>query len=63
VFGLIINLEKCVFAVDSFEFFGHVVSAQGARPITSYMEAVEQRLPPTTIRELQVFMGLVNFYM
>ncbi len=27
LFGLVINLEKCIFAVDSFEFLGHVVSA------------------------------------
>jgi hypothetical protein len=61
-FSLVINLEKCVFALDSFEFLGHVVSAQWARPITSYVEAVEKRPPTTTIRELQVFLGLVNFY-
>jgi hypothetical protein len=61
-FGLVINLEKCVFAVDSFEFLGHVVSSQGAKPVTSYVEAVERRPPPTTIKELQVFLGLVNFY-
>ena len=36
-FGLVINLEKCVFAVASFEFLGHVVSAEGAKPITSYV--------------------------
>ncbi len=61
-FGLVINLEKCVFAVASFEFLGHVVSAQGARPNTSYVEAVEKRPPPSTIKELQVFLGMVNFY-
>jgi hypothetical protein len=62
-FGLVINLEKCVFAVAYFKFLGHVVSAQGARLVTSYMEAVERRPPPpTTIKELQVFLGLVNFY-
>jgi hypothetical protein len=61
-FGLVINLDKCVFAVDSFEFLGHVVSSQGARPIKSYVEAVEQRPPPRTVKELQVFLGLVNFY-
>jgi hypothetical protein len=46
-FGLVINLEKCVFVVASFEFLGHVVSAQGARPITSYVEAVKRRPHPT----------------
>jgi hypothetical protein len=54
-FGLVINLEKCVFAVDSFGFLSHVMLAQGARPITSYMEAVEKRPPPTTIMELKFF--------
>jgi hypothetical protein len=61
-FGLVINLDKCVFAVDSFEFLGHVVSSQRARPIKSYVEAVEKRPLPRTVKELQVFLGLVNFY-
>jgi hypothetical protein len=61
-FSLVINMEKCVFAVDSLEFLDHVVSAQGARAIISYVKAVEKKPPPTTIRELQVFLGLGNFY-
>ncbi len=61
-FGLVINLEKCVFAVESFEFLGNLVSAEGAKPLSSYVEAVDKRSPPTTIKELQVFLGLVNFY-
>ncbi len=61
-FGLVINLEKCVFAVESFEFLGHLVSAEGAKPLSSYVEAVDKRPPPTTIKELQNFLGLVNFY-
>jgi hypothetical protein len=61
-FGLVINLAKCFSAVDSFEFLGHLVPAQGARPVTSYVEAVEKRSSLTTIKEIQVFLGLVNFY-
>ncbi len=61
-FGLVINLEKCVFAVEAFEFLGHLVSAKGTRPLTSYVEAVEKRPPPSTVKELQVFLGLINFY-
>jgi cleavage and polyadenylation specificity factor subunit 1 len=48
--------------VASVEFLGHVVLAQGARPITSYVEAVERRPCPTAIKKLQDFLGLVNFY-
>jgi hypothetical protein len=54
------QLEKCVVAVDSFEFLGHMLSAQGARLIASYGKAMEKRPPPTTIKELQVFLGMVN---
>jgi cleavage and polyadenylation specificity factor subunit 1 len=61
-FGLVINREKCVFGVKEFEFLGHLVSAEGAKPLSSYVEAVEKRPPPTTVKELQVFLGLVNFY-
>jgi hypothetical protein len=38
--------------MDSFEFLGHLVSAQGAKPIASYVEAVDKRPPPTTVKEL-----------
>jgi hypothetical protein len=61
-FGLVINREKCVFAVGSLEFLGHQVSAEGARPLCSYVEAVEGSPPPSTIKELQTFLGLINFY-
>ncbi len=61
-FGLVINLEKCVFCVQSFEFLGHHVSCQGARPVVSYVEAVDKMEAPTTVKELQIFLGLINFY-
>ncbi len=59
---MVINLEKGIFAVEAFEFLGHLVSAEGARPLTSYVEAVEKRPPPSTVKKLQVFLGLINFY-
>jgi len=61
-FGLVISLEKCAFCVSSFEFLGHHVSAEGARPLVSYVEAVRSRPPPATVKELQTFLGLINFY-
>ena len=61
-YGLVISLEKCSFAVSSFEFLGHHVSPAGAKPLSSYVEAVEKRAPPTTVKELQIFLGLINFY-
>jgi hypothetical protein len=48
-FGLVINREKCTFPVDTLELLGHQVSAQGAQPLRSYVEAVEKRPPSTTV--------------
>ena len=60
--GLVINAEKCLFGVTELDFLGHRVSAAGASPLPAYVEAVESFPPPTTIRETQQFLGLINFY-
>ena len=62
VFGLVINLEKCTFNVSEIEFLGHTVSSCGALPLQSNVEAVQKFPEPATIKEMQVFLGIVNFY-
>ena len=59
---LVINLEKCSFHVNEIEFLGHHVSARGALPLTSNVEAVQQFPEPATVKDMQVFLGMVNFY-
>ena len=61
-FGLVINLEKCVFMVSEIEFLGHHVSARGALPLSSNVEAVKTFPEPATVKDMQVFLGMVNFY-
>jgi cleavage and polyadenylation specificity factor subunit 1 len=34
----------------------------GAKPLRSLVEAVERFPPPFTLKQLQAFLGLVNFY-
>jgi hypothetical protein len=60
--GLVINLEKCVFGATSVDFLGHKVSSAGVRPLPAYMDTVDKFPKPTCIKELQTFLGLVNFY-
>ena len=60
--GLVINREKCVFAVKEVEFLGHHVSAAGTLPIASRVAAINDHPEPTTVKELQGFLGVVNFY-
>ena len=61
-FGLVINLEKCVFHTSKIEFLGHHVSACGALPLNSNVEAVQLFPEPATVKDMQVFVGMVNFY-
>jgi hypothetical protein len=59
---LVINAEKCKFGAPSLDFLGHRISAVGASPLPVYVEAVVAFPPPTLIKELQQFLGLLNFY-
>ena len=60
--GLVISTEKCLCGVRELYFLGHRVSATGVSPLPEYVEAVEDFPPPTTVKEMQQFLGLVNFY-
>ena len=61
-FGLVLNVEKCTFGVSELEFLGHSVSAKGIRPMPGKVTAVKQFERPRTVKGLQRFLGLVNFY-
>ena len=60
--GLVVRRDKCMFGVPRVEFLGHEISASGVRPLSSKVEAVQQFPPPTTIKGLQEFVGMVNYY-
>jgi hypothetical protein len=60
--GLAINFEKCVFAAPSLKILGHMISATGAAPTGNYAAKIENCPPPQDIKQLQHFLGMVNFY-
>nr|VZI28875.1 unnamed protein product [Spirometra erinaceieuropaei] len=61
-FGVVLNPSKCVFGVPSLEFLGHLVESHGIRPLPSKVAAIRDFPPPTSKRQLQRFLGMVNFY-
>ena len=61
-FGLVLNMNKCEFGMPEIEFLGHRVSAQGIRPLPDKVEAVRRFELPRSVKALQRFLGLVNFY-
>ena len=60
--GLIINPAKCQFGQDTIDFLGHRITRDGAVPLPAKVEAVVSFHRPTTVKSLQEFLGMVNFY-
>lgn len=61
-YGLIINKEKCKFAVPSIEFLGHRITADGISPLSSKVDALIGLPPPSSVKELKTFLASINFY-
>ena len=60
--GLVINPEKCIFGKSEIEYLGHTVSAAGIVPVRRQVQALQDFPPPTEVKQLQRFLGLINFY-
>ncbi len=60
--GLVINFEKCTFAVPKVAFLGHRVSASGFAPLPSRVAAIQKYPRPVTVKQLLAFLGVFNFY-
>ncbi len=56
------NLEKCVFATPSLEIHGHTILATGAAPTADHAAEIKNCPPHEDIKQLQRFLGMVNFY-
>jgi hypothetical protein len=60
--GLMVNRSKCEFGRPSLDFLGHRVSARGMEPLQRHVAAIVEFPPPTEVKGLQRFLGLINFY-
>jgi hypothetical protein len=60
-YGLV-NAKKCVFGQTAVEFLGHSVTGDRAAPLEDKTAAIRAFPRPTTVKELQGFLGTVNFY-
>ena len=61
-YGIVINPSKSEFGSASLDFLGHHVSAEGISPLSSKVQIIQDFPPPTSLRSLREFLGLVNFY-
>ena len=60
--GLFINKDKCLLGVSSLSFLGHKVTRDGIAPMSERVEAILKFPTPNTKKQLQSFLGMVNFY-
>jgi hypothetical protein len=60
--GLQINPAKCVFAAAAVEFLGHRVDQHGVWLLQRHVQAISDFPPPQDVKQLQQFLGIVNFY-
>jgi hypothetical protein len=59
---LYVNLERCTFCTDRVIFLGYVVTPWGIDVDEAKIEAIKCCLIPTTLTQLQSFLGLEGFY-
>ena len=56
-----LNKDKCLFGCTSSASFGEIISLQGVSPDTRKVQALTDMSPPKTKRELQSFLGIINY--
>ena len=54
--------EKCTFSVKEVEFLGMIVSNEGIKMDDSKVKVIKEWPMPKTVRGVQSFLGLANFY-
>ena len=60
--GLVIQRPKCVLGKSQLEFLGYQVDESGISPLPDRVVAIRATKPPTNIKELQRFLGMVGYY-
>ena len=59
--NLKLNKEKFHFRCTSIPFFGDIVSRQGVQPDPQKVRALTEMLVPKNKKELQAFLGVINY--
>lgn len=59
--GLTLNADKVIVKCTSIPFYGNVIGADGLAPDPRKVEAITSMTEPTTVKELQTFLGMVNY--
>lgn len=61
-YGVTINVSKCIFGAKELDFLSHKISANGITPSKEKVKAITDFPTPKEIKEIQRFLGMVNYY-
>ncbi|GFS47833.1 retrovirus-related Pol polyprotein from transposon 17.6 [Trichonephila clavipes] len=61
-YGLEIKFKKCQFLKKKIEFLGHIVESGTIKPSPTKTQAVRKFPEPTTIKQVQSFLGLTGYF-
>ena len=60
--GLVLNMAKCEIGQTTIDFLGYHIMKEGAMPQANKVEVITKFKQPVTLKRLQQFMDMVNFY-
>ena len=60
--GLAVSLEKCLWKTQDVEFLGYVIGRSGIKISEGKVEGVLGWKTPSSLTEVQSFLGFANFY-
>lgn len=61
-YGINIKPTKCSFGTSGLTFLGHYISSEGIVPTEERIEVISGFPQPSTVKQLQRFIGMINFY-
>ncbi|KAL0556105.1 hypothetical protein IC582_004615 [Cucumis melo] len=59
---LYVNLKKCIFCSNEIAFLGFIIRKDHVLMDEKKVEAIKNWLTPTTVKQVQAFLGLASFY-
>ena len=60
--GVHLKKEKCIFLAPEVIYLGHRINKTGIQPVEEKVRAIKDSPAPKNIKELQAFLGMINYY-